>query len=139
MVAIVTKIDIQILRLLHWLFFNRAAVWQDEMMVGGEGRREFFFSCTPYVVSFGGLLVSVHAWQLLAGSLCSRCLCARLRQHPPALLPPDLAPLDVLLPRRHERENEVGNRNFPNYRSDTLFTAPGDVVFVNRLLVFLEF
>lgn len=115
MAAIVTKIDIQIRRLLSRLqclsffsFFSfsftellRGRRSGDEMMAGGEGA-EGSLSCTPYVVSFGASLVSVYAWQVLAPSLCSWCLCTRLCQHPPAPLPPDLAPRGVLLLRHHD-------------------------------------
>lgn len=108
MVAIVTEIDIQILHSLsqlQCLFFTellcgRKRGWGD----GGWRRVEGFFSCTPYVVSFGDLLVSVYAWQVSAPSLCSWCLCTRLCQRPPALLPPDLAPHGVLLLTHHESE-----------------------------------
>lgn len=111
MVAIVTKIDIQILHLLsqlQCLFFFTELLCGRKRGRGGWWRVEkgggIFFSCTPYVVSFGGLLVSVYAWQVLAPSLCSWCLRTRLCQHPPALLPVDLAPHGVLPLRHHESE-----------------------------------
>lgn len=65
------------------------------------------FSCTPYVVSFGGLLVSVYAWQVLAPSLCSWCLCTRFCQHTPALLPLDLAQYAILTLMLHEYEMKL--------------------------------
>ena len=127
MAAIVTKIDIQILRLLSWLqclfffffffpffvfFFHRAAAWQekgDEMMAGGEGA-EGSLSCTPYVVSFGASLVSVYAWQVLAPSLCSWCLCTRLCQHPPAPLPPEPGTARRFTAQTPWQCNELENR-----------------------------
>lgn len=71
---------------------------------GGWRRVEGLFSRTPYVVSFGGLLVSVYAWQVLAPFLCSWCLCTRLCHHPPAPLPLDLAQHNVSPPRQHEHK-----------------------------------
>ncbi len=82
---------------------------------------EGFFSCTPYVVSFGGLPVSVYAWQVLAPSLCSRCQCTRLCQHTPALLPLDLAAYCVLPLRHHESEMNV-KREFSRKITDVIYS-----------------
>lgn len=82
--------------------FHRAAVWQEKTL--RWWRVEGLFSRTPYVVSFGGLLVSVYAWQVLAPFLCSWCLCTRLCHHPPAPLPLDLAQHNVSPPRQHEHK-----------------------------------
>ena len=96
--AIVAEIQIQTLHLpsrLHCLFLHKAAVcrgnrWRRWLVDAGGGILQPYSICRVIRVLAG---VWAHARQVLAPSLCSWCLCTRLCQHPPSLLPRVLAPL----------------------------------------------